>query len=71
MTHFARDNNLGCFCLEETNLIWKIDSPDSNVLQVNLTGLPHGLTFQEMRDPWTQVDVDGNGIVNYEEFEVC
>uniref|UniRef100_A0A2P2LNP1 EF-hand domain-containing protein n=1 Tax=Rhizophora mucronata TaxID=61149 RepID=A0A2P2LNP1_RHIMU len=47
----------------------KIDSPDSHVMQVNLISFPRGLGFQETRDLWTQADVDGNGIVDYEEFK--
>lgn len=39
-------------------------------LQVNLAGLPYGLSFQETDDLWAQADVDGNGVVNYEEFKV-
>ncbi|KAL9435380.1 hypothetical protein AB3S75_021619 [Citrus x aurantiifolia] len=37
--------------------------------QVNLAGLPYGLSFQETDDLWAQADVDGNGVVNYEEFK--
>ncbi|WCJ22542.1 Calcium-binding endonuclease/exonuclease/phosphatase family [Euphorbia peplus] len=37
--------------------------------QVNLIGLPYGLSFQQTKDIWTQVDMDGNGIVDYEEFK--
>ncbi|OAY48786.1 uncharacterized calcium-binding protein At1g02270 [Manihot esculenta] len=36
--------------------------------QVNLIGLPCGLSFQQTKDLWILVDVDGNGIVDYEEF---
>ncbi|KHG19129.1 hypothetical protein F383_26300 [Gossypium arboreum] len=37
--------------------------------QVNLTGLSHGLSFQETKDLWVQADADGNGVVDYEEFK--
>lgn len=37
--------------------------------QVNLAGLPYGLSFQETDDLWAQADVDENGVVNYEEFK--
>lgn len=40
------------------------------LLQVNLVGVPCGLTFQETRDLWIQADIDGNGVVDYEEFKV-
>lgn len=39
-------------------------------LQVGLAGIPDGLSFQDMRDLWTQADIDGNGVVDYEEFKV-
>ncbi|KAK2649908.1 hypothetical protein Ddye_017397 [Dipteronia dyeriana] len=37
--------------------------------QVNLVGRPYGLSFQETKDLWAQADVDGNGVVSYEEFK--
>ncbi|EOX95530.1 Calcium-binding endonuclease/exonuclease/phosphatase family [Theobroma cacao] len=37
--------------------------------QVNLTGLSHGLSFQEIKDLWVQADIDGNGVLDYEEFK--
>lgn len=37
--------------------------------QVNLTGLSYGLSFQEIKDLWTQADTDGNGVLDYEEFK--
>ncbi|PON97165.1 Parvalbumin [Trema orientale] len=37
--------------------------------QVNLTGVPSGLSFQETRDLWIQADIDGNGVIDYEEFK--
>lgn len=40
------------------------------IVQVNLVGQPYGLSFQETNDLWKQADVDGNGVVNYEEFKV-
>ena len=46
-------------------------SPFLNHLQVNLTGLSHGLSFQEIKDLWVQADIDGNGVLDYEELKVC
>ncbi|CAI0460273.1 unnamed protein product [Linum tenue] len=37
--------------------------------QVHLIGLPYGLSFQETKDLWSQADIDGNGIIDYEEFK--
>ncbi|XP_024028459.1 uncharacterized calcium-binding protein At1g02270 isoform X1 [Morus notabilis] len=37
--------------------------------QVNLIGVPCGLSFQETRELWIQADIDGNGVVDYEEFK--
>ncbi|KAF3439769.1 hypothetical protein FNV43_RR18047 [Rhamnella rubrinervis] len=37
--------------------------------QVGLAGISDGLSFQDMRDLWTQADIDGNGVVDYEEFK--
>ncbi|EEF47104.1 uncharacterized calcium-binding protein At1g02270 [Ricinus communis] len=37
--------------------------------QVNLIGLPYGLSFQQTKDLWIRADIDGNGIVDYEEFK--
>lgn len=46
-------------------------SPFLNHLQVNLTGLSYGLSFQDTKDLWVQADFDGNGVIDYEEFKVC
>ncbi|CAN0889197.1 Uncharacterized calcium-binding protein At1g02270 [Linum grandiflorum] len=37
--------------------------------QVHLSGHPYGLSFQETKDLWNQADVDGNGVLDYEEFK--
>lgn len=37
--------------------------------QVNLVGLPYGLCFLETKDLWIEAEVDGNGVVGYEELE--
>ncbi|GLT79855.1 hypothetical protein SLA2020_513270 [Shorea laevis] len=37
--------------------------------QVNLTGLSYGLSFQQTKDLWTQADIDGNGVLDYDEFK--
>ncbi|XP_031380111.1 uncharacterized calcium-binding protein At1g02270 isoform X2 [Punica granatum] len=36
---------------------------------LNLTGHKHGLTAEETVDLWVQADIDGNGVVDYEEFQ--
>uniref|UniRef100_A0A1D1XSG0 Putative calcium-binding protein At1g02270 n=1 Tax=Anthurium amnicola TaxID=1678845 RepID=A0A1D1XSG0_9ARAE len=38
--------------------------------QMGLTGFPHGLSSDEIRDLWMQVDLDGNGVADYGEFQV-
>ncbi|PPS18720.1 hypothetical protein GOBAR_AA01849 [Gossypium barbadense] len=40
-----------------------------NHLQLKLTSLSHGLSFQEMKNLWVQADVDGNGVLDYDEFK--
>lgn len=40
------------------------------ILQLNLTGHEHGLTDEETKDLWVQADIDGNGVVDYKEFQV-
>ncbi|XP_016725325.2 uncharacterized calcium-binding protein At1g02270 isoform X3 [Gossypium hirsutum] len=37
--------------------------------QLKLTSLSHGLSFQEMKNLWVQADVDGNGVLDYDEFK--
>ncbi|KAK0592777.1 hypothetical protein LWI29_025188 [Acer saccharum] len=37
--------------------------------QLNLTGHHHGLSVEETEDLWVQADIDGNGIVDYKEFQ--
>ncbi|KAB1212390.1 hypothetical protein CJ030_MR5G020703 [Morella rubra] len=37
--------------------------------QVNLIGLPYGLSFQEIKDLWAQADINGDGVVHDEEFK--
>ncbi|CAH8352038.1 unnamed protein product [Eruca vesicaria subsp. sativa] len=37
--------------------------------KVNLTGMPHGLSFQETKELWDRADVDGNGVFDYEELK--
>lgn len=39
-------------------------------MQLNLTGHCNGLTTKEIKDLWTQADIDGNGLVDYKEFQV-
>ncbi|KAF9600898.1 hypothetical protein IFM89_013805 [Coptis chinensis] len=37
--------------------------------QLCLTGHPHGLSAEETKDLWNKADIDGNGVVNYKEFQ--
>nr|XP_023925290.1 uncharacterized calcium-binding protein At1g02270-like isoform X2 [Quercus suber]POE94887.1 putative calcium-binding protein [Quercus suber] len=37
--------------------------------QVNLIGHPFGLSFQEMKKLWAQADINGDGVIDYEEFK--
>lgn len=35
-----------------------------------MTGHCHGLSLEETKDLWVQADIDGNGILDYAEFQV-
>ncbi|KAJ4895157.1 putative calcium-binding protein [Raphanus sativus] len=37
--------------------------------KVNLTGIPHGLSFQETKELWVRAHLDGNGVFDYEELK--
>lgn len=39
-------------------------------VQLKLIGPPCGLSVQEAKDLWALVDVDGNGLLNFKEFQV-
>ncbi|KAJ6373493.1 hypothetical protein OIU78_029226 [Salix suchowensis] len=38
--------------------------------QLNLTGHCYGLSDEETKDLWVQADMDGNGVLDYKEFQV-
>lgn len=60
----------GCFSISGIKFSGKIISLYSIVMQINLIEHPHGLSFQETEDLWIQADNDGNGIIDYEKFQV-
>lgn len=37
--------------------------------QLKISGHNHGLSDEEMKDLWVQADIDGNGVVDYKEFQ--
>ncbi|KAF7830816.1 putative calcium-binding protein [Senna tora] len=37
--------------------------------QLNLIGPPYGLSVQETKDLWLLVDIDGNGVLDFKEFQ--
>ncbi|KAA8533516.1 hypothetical protein F0562_031050 [Nyssa sinensis] len=37
--------------------------------QLNLIGHCHGLSVEETKDLWVQADMDGNGVLDYKEFQ--
>ena len=41
-----------------------------DLLQIKLIGVPYGLCSQEVKDLWHQADIDGNGVLDFEEFKV-
>ncbi|CAL9204183.1 unnamed protein product [Musa hybrid cultivar] len=56
----------------------KVDSPGDYITysgfcqalcQLGVAGHPHGLGPKDTNDLWVQVDIDGNGVVDYEEFQ--
>lgn len=40
------------------------------LLQLSLLGHCHGLSDEETKDLWVQADIDGNGVLDYKEFQV-
>lgn len=40
------------------------------LLQLNFIGHPYGLSKEETKELWVQADPDGNGVVDYKEFQV-
>lgn len=39
-------------------------------MQLSLLGHCHGLSIEETKDLWVQADIDGNGVLDYKEFQV-
>lgn len=39
-------------------------------MQLSLLGHCHGLSVEETKDLWVQADIDGNGVLDYKEFQV-
>lgn len=37
--------------------------------QLNIIGHSYGLSVEEIKDLWVQADIDGNGVVDYKEFQ--
>ncbi|XP_076941879.1 putative calcium-binding protein At1g02270 [Bidens hawaiensis] len=37
--------------------------------QLNFIGHPNGLSDEETKDLWVQADIDGNGVIDYKEFQ--
>ncbi|CAK9139033.1 unnamed protein product [Ilex paraguariensis] len=37
--------------------------------QLHLIGHPYGLSVEETKDLWVQTDIDGNGVLDYKEFQ--
>lgn len=38
-------------------------------MQLNLIGHMYGLNDEETKDLWAQADLEGNGVLNYKEFQ--
>ena len=58
------------FAMWDVNFSYKINSLWSNVIQFKLIGHPYGLSSQEMKKLWAQADINGDGVIDYEEFKV-
>uniref|UniRef100_A0A6N2LLI1 EF-hand domain-containing protein n=1 Tax=Salix viminalis TaxID=40686 RepID=A0A6N2LLI1_SALVM len=46
-----------------------VTSHHVNLKAVNLTGHCNGLSDEETKDLWVQADIDGNGVLDYKEFQ--
>ncbi|RRT83051.1 hypothetical protein B296_00015994 [Ensete ventricosum] len=40
-----------------------------SIIKLGVAGHPHGLSPDDTKDLWIQADTDGNGVVDYEEFQ--
>ena len=60
----------GFFSISGRKFSGKVISLYSIIMQMNVIGHPHGLSFQETEALWNQADSEGYGIIDYEKFQV-
>lgn len=61
----------GCFCRMNISIPVRTQTYLCFlILQLNLTGHCNGLSAEEIKDLWVQADIDGNGVLDYKEFQV-
>lgn len=57
-----------CYTLFQNNVLDFFIFPV--ITQLKLVGHCYGLSIEETKDLWVQADIDGNGILDFEEFQV-